>query len=138
MTLEEFRRFADTWGGDIERWPHPCRAEAKQRAATQEGEAILQEARRLDALLASAPLVTSERTSRAALAVVQQIAGGSVRDFRQSLWGPPAWLMPAMSFIGSALIGVFLAMVAPYGPSDGSTLVLSAILDTGSMRWVIQ
>ena len=37
MTLEEFRRLADTWGGDIERWPHSCRNEAKQCAATEEG-----------------------------------------------------------------------------------------------------
>ena len=74
MTLEEFRRFADTWGGDIERWPHSCRNEAKQCAATEEGGAILHEARRLDALLATAPVVTSERTSRAVFAVAQQIA----------------------------------------------------------------
>jgi hypothetical protein len=43
-----------------------------------------------------------------------------------------------MSVVCSALVGVSLALVAPYGPSDGSTLVLSAILDTGSMGWVIQ
>jgi hypothetical protein len=29
-------------------------------------------------------------------------------------------------------------MVAPYGASDGQTMILSAILDTGSMTWVIQ
>ena len=56
MTLEEFRRFADTWGGDIERWPHSCRNEAKQCAATEDGGAILHDARRLDALLATAPV----------------------------------------------------------------------------------
>jgi hypothetical protein len=138
MTLEEFRRFADTWGGDIERWPHPCRAEAKQCAATQDGEAILQDAQRLDTLLATAPLVTSERTSRAAFAVVQQIAAEAVQGSRQSSWGPPAWLMPAASVVCSALIGVSLAMMVPYRPSGQPTLVLSAILGTGSMGWVIQ
>jgi hypothetical protein len=138
MTLDEFRRLAETWGGDIGRWPEARKVEAVPWVLTEEGEAILQHARRLDALLAAAPLVTPERASRAALAVVQKIVAEGIGGSRPSPWTPRDWLMPAASLVCSAAIGVFLAMVAPYGASDGQTMILSAILDTGSMAWVIQ
>jgi hypothetical protein len=138
MTLEEFRRLADTWGANIERWPASCRAQTKQCTATEEGEAILRDAQRLDALLATTPAVTSERISRAVFAVVQQIAAENARDSGPSSWWGPAWLMPATSIVCSALIGVSLAMMVPYRLSDRPTLVLGAILDTGSMGWVTQ
>jgi hypothetical protein len=139
MTLDEFRRLAETWGGDIGRWPEARKIEAAPWVLTEDGEAILQQARRLDALLAAAsPVVTPERVSRAALAVVQKIAAEGIGGSRPSPWNPREWLMPAASLVCSAAIGVFLAMVAPYGASDGQTMILSAILDTGSMTWVIQ
>jgi len=148
MTLEEFRRLADTWGGDIERWPVPRRVEARQCAATEEGASILAGAQRLDAMLATAPDVAPERAARAAFAVVQRIAaegvGGSRQGpsrqgpSRQGSWVLSNWWMPAASVAGSALIGISLATMMPYGGSDEPTIVLSAILDTGSMAasWV--
>jgi hypothetical protein len=89
-------------------------------------------------LLATTPAVTSERISRAVFAVVQQIAAENARDSGPSSWWGPAWLMPATSIVCSALIGVSLAMMVPYRLSDRPTLVLGAILDTGSMGWVTQ
>src|SRR5262249_28181282 len=135
MTLEEFRRLADTWGGDIARWPAPARAAAQRHAATAEGAAILVEAQRLDALLATAPDVTSERASRAAFAVLQRIAAG--REDRRGYWRAPPWLahwlVPVASVACSAVIGISLATMAPFGHTEQTTIVLSEILDSGSM-----
>jgi len=142
MTLEEFHRLADTWGGDIERWPAQRRIEARQYAATEEGAAILASAQRLDALLASPSDVAPEREARAAFAVLQRIAEQGEATGQGSWWFAggrlPTWLMPAASVTGSALIGVSLATMMPYGGSDEHTIVLSAILDSGSMAasWV--
>ena len=144
MALEEFQRLVDTWGGDIERWPASRRFEARQRAATEEGASVLAGAQRLDALLAKAADVAPERAARAAFAVVQRIAaeGAGARQGMWSLAGGrlPNWLMPAASVAGSALIGVSLATMMPYGETDDPTIVLSAILDSGSMAvsWVVR
>jgi hypothetical protein len=143
MTLEEFRRLADTWGGDIGRWPVPRQVEARGLAGTEEGASILAAARRLDTLLARAPDVTPERAGRAALAVIQRIAAEGEGGSRQGAWAapswrPPNWLMPAAGAACSALLGLSLATMLPYRQSDEPTTVLSAILDTGSMAasWV--
>jgi hypothetical protein len=145
MTLEEFHRLADTWGGDIERWPAQRRVEARQCAATEEGASILADAQRLDALLAEAPDVTSDRAARAAFAVVQRIAAEGEGGSRQGAWWLPNWrfpnwLMPAASVACSALIGISLATMVPYRQSDEPTLLLSAILDSGSMAttWMVR
>jgi hypothetical protein len=143
MTLEEFRRLADTWGGDIERWPAARRVEAGQCAATEEGASILASAQRLDAMLAKPSDVAPERAARAAFAVVRRIAAEGVAgshqgSSHQGSWILSNWWMPAASVAGSALIGVSLATMMPYGGSDEPTIVLSAILDSGSMAasWV--
>jgi hypothetical protein len=143
MTLEEFRRLADTWGGDIERWPAPRQGEARRHAATEEGASILADAQRLDALLAREPDVTPERAGRVAFAVVQRIAAEDEGGLRHPAWlipnwRPPNWLMPAAGVACSALIGISLATMMPYRQLDEPTSVLSAILDTGSMAtsWV--
>jgi hypothetical protein len=145
MTLEEFRRLTDAWGGDIGRWPAPRQVEARRLAATEEGVSILAHGRRLDVLLAKAPDVTPERAGRVAIAVIQRIAAedeGGLRRMAWLLpnWRPPSWLMPAAGVACSALIGISLATTVPYRQSDESTAVLSAILDTSSMAasWVIR
>ena len=140
MTREEFRRLADAWGGDVERWPALRQVEARRYAATEEGGSILAGASRLDALLATAPNVSSERAGRAALAVVQRIAAKGQGASRQCAWRMPNWLMPAAGVACSALLGLSLATVVPYGQSDEPTTVLGAILDAGSMAasWVIR
>ena len=143
MTLEEFRRLADTWGGNIERWPASRQVEARRQAATGEGASILADAQRLDALLATAPDVSSERAARAAFAVVQQIAAAG--QGRRGAWSLAKWrlrdlLIPAASLACSALVGISLATRVPFRQSDEPASVLSAILDSGSMAasWVTQ
>ena len=140
MTREEFRRLADTWGGDIERWPAQWQVEARQCAATEDGASILNQARQLDALLATPPLVTTERVSRAAFGVVQRIAAEAGVPSRPGAWWRPTWLMPVAGLAFSALIGVSLATLVPHGGANGPTSVLGAILDAGSLpaTWVIQ
>ncbi len=95
MTHEEFRRLADTWGGDIERWPAPRQVEARQHAATEEGAAVLANGRRLDVLLKKGPEVTPERAGRVALAVIQRIAAEDEGSLRRGAWLLPNWLIPA-------------------------------------------
>jgi len=140
MTLEEFRRLADTWGGDIDRWPPRTQGAARQRAATREGTEILAQAGQLDAWLAGAPVVATDRAARAAFAVVQRIAAEDPAPMRPAGWWRRTWLMPVAGFAFSALMGVSLATLAPYGGSDRSASVLRAILDTGSLPglWVIR
>jgi hypothetical protein len=140
MTLEEFGRLADTWGGDIDRWPERWRAGARRHAATEEGASILAQARQLDALLAAPPSVSSERVSRAAYAVVRRIAAEASVSTRPAAWWWRPWLMPVAGLAFSALLGISLATLAPYGGSNGPTPMLSAILDSGSLpaTWVMQ
>jgi hypothetical protein len=140
MTLEEFRRLADTWGGDIDRWPPRTKSAAGQHAATQEGAEILAQARQLDGWLAAAPVVAPDRAARAAFAVVQRIAAEGAVPMRPGGWWRRTWLMPVAGLAFSALMGVSLATLTPYGGSARSTSALSAILDTGSLPalWVIR
>src|SRR5262249_52597388 len=133
MTLEEFRRLADTWGGDIDRWPPRTQSAARERAATKEGTEILAQARQLDAWLADAPVVAADRAARAACAVVQRSAAEGTVMMRPAGWWRRTWLMPVAGLAFSALMGVSLATLAPYGGSTRSTSALSAILDTGSL-----
>jgi hypothetical protein len=138
MTLEEFRRLADTWGGDIDRWPARTQSAARQRAATKEGAEILAQARQLDPWLAAAPDIAPDRAARAAFVVAQRIAVGDAVTVRSASWWRRTWLMPVAGLAFSALMGVSLAALAPYGGSTRSTSALSAILDTGSLPalWV--
>jgi hypothetical protein len=140
MTLEEFGRLADTWGGDIDRWPECWRTEARRHAASEEGASILADARKLDALLAAPLIVSPERVSRAAFAVVQRITAEASVSPRLAPWWRRPWLMPVAGLAFSTLLGISLATLAPYGGSNGPAPVLAAILDTGSLpaTWVIQ
>jgi len=148
VTLEEFRRLADIWGGNIERWPATLQAEARRHAAIEEGASILADAQRLDALLATAPAVSSDRAAHAAFAVLQRIAAaGQGRQGARSFgnwsladWRLRDWLIPTASLACSALIGISLATSVPFRQSNEPTSVLSAILDSGSMAasWVTQ
>ena len=143
MTREEFRRLADAWGGDVERWPEHVRVAARQLAASADGLDILNEARRLDRVLAIAPPVSADRAALASFAVLQRLAAPGDREpWYRSLWSS-RWLVPAASLACSALVGASLAAALPYERSrdqqDGA-LVLGMILDSGSMAttWVLR
>lgn len=140
MTVEDFRRLAETWGGDLERWPHETQAAARNLASTSEGMAILGRARQLDALMAAPPEVSPERARRAVHAVVRQVAADAERASRTGWnWDLSGWFVPAMSVACAALIGISLAMALPSGDAQ-EPMVLGMILDSGSIAadWSLQ
>lgn len=141
MTHEEFHRLAETWGGDIDRWPPGSHDAARRMAETREGSAIIANARALDALLAVRPKVAPERAAGVAFAVVQRIAGSDQATSGMRRWGfdVPNWLLPAASMACSVLIGISMAMLLSPG-SEPDTIILSMILDSGSMAagWTFQ
>jgi len=140
MTLEDFRRLADTWGGDIERWPEAERAAARRLAASPQTAEFLKSAARLDALVAERPQVSRERARRAAHAVTMRVAAeGHRQDKARRRWDFSSWFVPAVSVTCSALIGISLAVAFPSGDAQ-EPVVLSMILDSGSMAagWALQ
>ena len=75
MTIDEFRKLADTWGGDIARWPAQLRPDAEALAGTPAATAALEAARRLDRSIAgAAPAIDADRINRALLNVATAIA----------------------------------------------------------------
>ena len=137
MTLEEFRRLADTWGRDIKRWPEAAQDAARKLAVTREATEILESARRLDQLLAKRPEVSRERSQRAAHAVALRLAAQAQHNARPAwTWDFSGWLVPAASVACSLALGISLAMTVPYagyGDDQESMVVLGLILDNSSM-----
>lgn len=133
MTVDEFRTLAETFGGDVERWPENRRAVARALGRTPEGAAILAAERRIDLAFTAPPLVSRERPEVARWAVLQRIAEESPR--RRSGWRVALhWLAPATSLAASALIGVALAAGLPYATErpDAAGL-LRVALDTSTI-----
>jgi hypothetical protein len=137
MSLEEFRLLADTWGGDVTRWPQAARHEAEALARTTEGAAILAEASELDRLAAlAAPEVEAARAEAAIHAVVMRLAAADERPRRLSLTGLARWLMPAASFACAAAIGLYLGTAFPVGRQTtvaDARAVLIMLLDNDSI-----
>ncbi len=111
MTIDEFKTLAEAWGGDIARWPPHLRAAAQALAQTPIGMSALDEAQRLDRLIATAtPEIGAERINRALFNVATAIAavdrpppgralraGGSFR--RRASPAPPWWVSRSASCI---------------------------------------
>lgn len=131
MTPEQFRQLAETWGGDVERWPEATREAARRLAASAEGAAVLHEQERLDRLLAAAPEIETARADRSSLLVLQRLAAVP-QQHRPSWYRLLRWpaLVPAASLACSALVGVWLAGAMPYvhSPSDPLS-VMSGVFD---------
>jgi hypothetical protein len=139
MTFDEFRRLAETWGGDLKRWPEASQPAARRIAATPEGAEVLEQASQLDTQFAKRPTVSVDRSRRVMHAVALDIAADLERTAnRRWTWDFGNWLVPAGSMACSALLGISLAMLLP--ASDQPTMVLSMLLDTGSMipGWTLQ
>jgi hypothetical protein len=152
MTRDEFIRLAESWGGDLSRWPIPAQDLARDYAATEDGKQILQEVRNFDRLLSGAPNVDPRRAEAASRAVMRRIAAGEtgaaatrLARLRMVSW-PRAqvvsrlvsqpllqhWTVPAAGIACSLLIGLSLgAFVPPTRVSDGPQTPLDLILDTG-------
>lgn len=141
MRQDEFRTLAESWGGDLTRWPPEKQAAAVVFAATPEGAAILAAERRLDELIAAAtPAVSSDRAFRAIDTVLAQTRTPTParRSWRKLLDG---WMMPAAGLAGAAAAGLALGMINPVplqGTENGP--VLSMIFDVNSIpqRWITQ
>jgi hypothetical protein len=133
MTLEEFRRLADTWGGDIARWPEPLRGEAATLAHDPAAAEILAKARRLDRLATgSAPAVTERRAAAAMAAVAMRLAAERQQETARQLLpaGLLRWLAPTAALAGAAAFGIALGMVYPALPPNAAAgLMLNALFD---------
>ncbi|PSO20544.1 hypothetical protein [Bradyrhizobium sp. MOS003] len=130
MTFDEFRRLAETWGGDVERWPAATRNAARPFAATLEGGRILAEQARLDRLFAAAPEIEAGRAERSSFLVLQRLANVQQRRPQWHRFLFPRGLVPAASLACSVLVGVWLAGAIPYvhPPSDPLS-VMSGVFD---------
>jgi anti-sigma factor RsiW len=140
MTRDEFTRLADTWGGDVARWPdrHHDAAAAFIRQHP-DAAAELARAGDLDRLLAlSTPEVSEERAMAAARAVVTHLAADPPEPVRFSRLR--RWLAPAMGFACAASLGIYLGFVYPVmsGPNDsiaGRALVM-ILNDDAMLTWI--
>ncbi|WP_022723183.1 hypothetical protein [Rhodopseudomonas sp. B29] len=138
MTLDRFTQLAETWGGDVGRWPEPERAAAERIAATGEGAAILRAQRSLDEILSAAPQIDEARSRRAALAVLQRIAATETREpesrepwYRR--WLQPATLVPVGSLACSALLGIWIAGTLPYHQTEQALAAVDAVFDASAL-----
>ena len=148
LDLTEFRRLAEAWGGDIERWPEARRAPARRLAATAEGAAILRAAERLDALLAEPLAIAPDRAAQAAARVMQRLAASPPpRRARLSWWQwlaalvavrPRLRLRPQLGLAAASLalsvaVGASLATAFPWRqPAPADQTLLALILDSAS------
>ena len=89
--IEAFRRLAETWGGDLRRWPEAERAWAEAMAQDAEAAEILAEARRFDARIESHPTVSEARAASVAGAVMGRVAQEAVKE---AINGAVAWWTP--------------------------------------------
>ena len=142
MTIDEFKQLAEAWGADIARWPPHRRAEAEAVAQTPAATAILEEAQRLDFLIAmSMPEIDADRINRASLNVATAIAAGLDRTTPPGLRFARWWLAPAASFACAAAVGIWLGVTLPLSSlqvSADTQNVLSVLLDNDSLElnWI--
>jgi len=143
MNREQFRQLAESWGGDIGRWPPEIR-DAARRLADRDGEAaaLLREQSAFDDLLAIVPEVDAGRAGRAGLSVLQRIAAAETKEVREPWYRRllrSESLLPAGSLACSALLGVWMAGAIPYHPDAQALETVSAVFDASSFAlWSAQ
>jgi len=139
MRLEQFRTLAETWGGDIDRWPPAVQDDARAVAAGDEGGRILHAQAELDRLLAIAPDVDDDRAGQISFGVLQRVARAD-RDppwFRRLL-RPASWV-PAASLACASVVGLWLAGAVPYRQQDQTLTVVSMVFDSSAVSfWGMQ
>ena len=134
MTLDEFTRYAEAFGGDIARWPERVRTEAMQLSTSSAGASILARERTLDAVLHdSAPDVGQARIDRVIHRVVTTLAAERPRPRLASAWS--RWLIPAAGLACAVGIGALAATVGPLADSgtEDAPSVLTMIFDMTSL-----
>jgi hypothetical protein len=139
MTLDQFRKLAEIWGGNIDRWPAAMQAAARDMAVGGEAGRILAEQLRLDRLLSVAPDVSDDRAGRIGFAVLQRLAMADRHApwFRRLL--RPASYVSAAGFACSAMVGLWLAGALPYHQQEEALSVVSMVFDSSAVTlWGMQ
>lgn len=148
--IEAFRRLAETWGGDLERWPQALRGWAEEMAQDADAAEILAEARRFDARMKAHPAVSEARAASVAGRVMGRVA-------QDRIGGAGAWWSPlaraffapngAPSFAAYACIllgviaGAALGAAAPIGGGAGEQELAMQLLvgqDAAPLQGIIQ
>jgi hypothetical protein len=143
MTRDEFEVLAQTWGGDLTRWPAHLRAAAAAFALMPEATEILAQAQQIDRLIVeSRPKISAQRVDHLVWKVVAQTSFDKQSHARPALWWR-RWLIPAASLAGAALIGASIGVLAPlsaFRETPGNGTILSMILDSAPLApdWVLQ
>lgn len=131
MNTQEFRRFADAYGGDISRWPQDRRDAALALAAEPWAREMLAQARQTDALVAVSPAhVSPSRVGRAIGGVMARLPQRTPvwrripRSGRLALQ-TTAFALAAVLGIWAADASVFWAPETDAGMADFLTLAMS-------------
>ncbi|UKJ77933.1 hypothetical protein [Azospirillum brasilense] len=114
MTLKEFKRFADLYGGDIDRWPRTDGVDALILLENSaEARAILADAAALDALLdRAAPAVEESSVQRVMDGIAARLdAPAEAAPVPWSLSAPPMRFWPTAGFLAAMGMVGFLAAV---------------------------
>jgi len=98
MSLQQFQKLAEAYGGDVTRWPTAYQREAQQFASkhTAQSEQALHAATSLDVLLSSHQVQPAQRS------LFDAIAAGAPQQAEKSL---PNWSWPGLAGFGNRLIG---------------------------------
>lgn len=119
MNSESFRSLAETWGGDLRRWPEDVREAAALLASTSAGASILAEMAAEDELFAG-PSPGPAQTGRSIASVNARISGG-----RRRL---PSWLrlaVPPAVLASAAVFGVMVALGTTSANERGPVALLA-------------
>jgi hypothetical protein len=124
MTLKEFQRYADLYGGDLDHWPPPVSVEAMALLdISPEARTILADAAALDSLLDRAtPSVSEESVQRTFGGIAARLdAPSRPRLAPWMLSAPPLQFWPTASFL--AMMGVAGFLITSQGilPAQASS-----------------
>lgn len=142
MRLEEFRRLAEAWGGDVTRWPDGVRAQAEWLATSHEAAAILAEARAVDRMITqAAPDIAQRRVDDAIHGVVTRLAREAPR--RASA---PSWLrrfVPSAAIVCAVAMGMVIGLadlMDDEASQDDMRTVLTQLFDSSPFQqnWFVQ
>ncbi|MDQ2106617.1 hypothetical protein [Azospirillum isscasi] len=115
MTLKEFKRFADLYGGDIDRWPATDGVDALTLLENSaEARAVLADAAALDALLdRAAPKVGEDSVQRVLSGIAAALDAPAERapPAPWTLSAPPMRFWPTAGFLAAMGMAGFLAAV---------------------------
>lgn len=113
--IDEFRRLAATWGGDLARWPLDQRTAALDIAKTDEGREILAAENALDERLgelAAISAIDDVRSASVEERVLTMVAARR-RNLQPRRLGWKLLVQATSGIAASALLGAFLGIVFP-------------------------